>query len=626
VAPLRALGAARLVAVCSIAATYWLELQAMASGYGLRVTSDTPTYIAVLRDLALHPFHPQSPLLAAPNAQTSHASPDLQALGFVWRWIAPNRSLVDPVAAYHLLAAWGLVVTALLLHATFTWTRGLVGRYAAWISIPVLLTLFGPANVIWAGDFSFHGLLYDSYYSQTLGAALLLYALHLTPRARTWRQHAACTGLVATLLLVHPFTGVVFLGLTTLRAAGTAWRDRAWDVRTSIVLAGGFGLGCLWPAYSLSAAMTVFGLGGWELVGISLVVPWAIAHRPARLPLASPIARSGRGVARRGRATAAVLSDSKPILTALAIAGLAIVIAVAAREWWLLSHPLRLPSGTVYYRSAIYWDTDLLRWPLLFAAGSVGAVGLLRLAGRGASLPGVWFAAFFTAGLLGALGMAVPLWYRLLLFCQFPLALGTAIVLAELRPSVTRLTVTAGLAASAVLRLAFLLLTAQAVTLWGASWQPEGYSLGKYIPADRPGLVAADPYAGYYIPAATGHKTLIVSPGHVGSPAEQRVADRGYLLLHQLYSSPRWRAAIRRMWRMDVRYVVVDHNVSLDAPTLEQFVAQPSAQWTTWWQREHLGWYFAHLNLLGHVVANTPQYVIYRLDRAKVERIAGGIG
>ena len=128
------------------------------------------------------------------GVQTSHATPDMEALAYIWKQTSPGRSLVDPVAAYHLLALWGMVVTVLVAHSLFLWVRGLAGSKAAWISIPVLLGLFGPANVIWAGDLSFHGFLYGSYFSQTFAAALLLYALHFVPAASSrLRAAIACT-------------------------------------------------------------------------------------------------------------------------------------------------------------------------------------------------------------------------------------------------------------------------------------------------------------------------------------------------------------------------------------------------------------------------------------------------
>ena len=37
-----------------------------------------------------------------------------------------------------------------------------------------------------------------------------------------------------------------------------------------------------------------------------------------------------------------------------------------------------------------------------------------------------------------------------------------------------------------------------------------------------------------------------------------------------------------------------------------------------------LGQYFARLNLLGHVIADTPQYAIYKLDAGKVRWQVGG--
>ena len=40
-----------------------LQLWARSTDYGLRVTSDTPTFLALIPDLADRPFEPQSPFL-----------------------------------------------------------------------------------------------------------------------------------------------------------------------------------------------------------------------------------------------------------------------------------------------------------------------------------------------------------------------------------------------------------------------------------------------------------------------------------------------------------------------------------------------------------------------------------
>ncbi len=598
---------ARLTAVTALAGTVILELQAMANGYGLRVTSDTPTYLALLRTVALHPLASVSPFLSVSGVESSHATPDMEILALVWRAISPTRSLVDPVAAYHLLALWGIVVTLLVAHALFLWVRGLAGSTAGWLSIPLLLGLFGPADVIWAGDLSFHGLLYGSYFSQTFAVALLLYALRFVPRASTRRAQAAAVLLVTLLFLVHPFTGVLFVFLASCQAAGWAWQRKPGWRRAPAITAVAFVLGCTWPAYALSPAMAVSGIGGWALIGLAALFPLA-AFR------AGKVARARRLVERLPRLRLG-LTRSRVAL-ALALSGVLIVCLVAGWEEWLATRPITDPLRPTNHL-AVYWDDRLIRWPLLLGAGLVGVSGLAYLSRSKSRLPAFWFGVCFCAGLAGAAGLPIPLWNRLLLFCQLPLAAGTAVVLTRARLSIKAIVV-AGFVASAVFRICFLYYAPATVTYYPQFWVPAGYSLGSQIAPGTFGVVAADPYTSYYIPGATGHPTLLISKSHVGSEPELAAATEGYALLHQLYVGRAWQQSARELWRRGVRYVVVDHRITLADPTLAQFSGDPNPLWQTEAQRRQLGAYFHRLNLLGHVVADTPQYAVYRLDSAKV--------
>jgi hypothetical protein len=69
--------------------------------------------------------------------------------------------------------------------------------------------------------------------------------------------------------------------------------------------------------------------------------------------------------------------------------------------------------------------------------------------------------------------------------------------------------------------------------------------------------------------------------------------------------------------------VVVDHRVTLADPTLEQFSGDQNPLWRTAAQRAQLGRYFSRLNLLGHLVVDTPQYAVFALDAEKVRWEAG---
>jgi hypothetical protein len=608
-----ALSVARLGACLAVAGTLLLELQAMVNGYGLRVTSDTPTYLALLRAVALHPFQSVSPFMSVTGVETSHATPDMQVLALVWRQISPTKSLIAPVAAYHLLAVWGMVVTLLVAHALFTWVRGFAGSTAAWIAVPVLLGLFGPANIIWAGDLSFHGFLYGSYFSQTFAVALLLYALHFVPKADSRAEQAGAVALVALLLLVHPFTGVLFVFLSTCQSAARAWlRHSNWD-RVPWTLGLAFVVGLAWPSYSLSAAMTVGGLSGTTIVIIAAITPAVAFHAGGlfrSIDLDLPRFRL--------RPAGPRLQPAVPIL---ALVGVIVVCAVADWEEWLATRPITDPLVRTNHL-AIYWDDRLVRWPMMFGAGLVGLAGLSYLARGRARLPAFWFASCFAVGFAGALGMSIPLWNRILLFCQLPLAAGTAVVLVRAHWHV-RSIVIAGFVASATVRLLFLFYSPSTVTYYTATWVPAGYTLGALITPTTTGVVAADPYTSYYVPGATAHPTLLISKSHVGSPPELRAASTGYALLHRLYVGHRWKQAMRELWHRRVRYVIVDHRVVLADPTLAQFSSNPKPIWQTQRQRRQLGRYFARLNLLGNVVADTPQYVIYKLDPRKVRRQVG---
>ncbi len=380
----------RPVVVTCVAGLFALELWALRVSYGLRVTSDTPTFLALLREMALHPFHRVSPFVPGAGLETSHATPYMQALAWLWGFVAPHdrsgAALPDPVAAYRLLALAGLVVTAALLHATFLWARRCAGTRAAWISLPIMLLLFGPAHVIWAGDLSLNGFLYASFYPQTLALALLLYTLVLVAGDATLISISAGILAVAATMVVHPFTGVLLALLLSVEGTlRTFRREGNWFV-PSVTLVGGYALAAPWPAYSLDHALAAAGPNGRTLVLGCAILPvfwWLSTWAAAKLGLAR-------------RATEGDLkadTDAGDALTVrFALGGLTLVLFLAAWQVWLLRQPF--PDPLVHSnRLALYWVEDRWRWPLMFGAGAVGLLGLMRLARRGTALPALWFAA-----------------------------------------------------------------------------------------------------------------------------------------------------------------------------------------------------------------------------------------
>jgi hypothetical protein len=576
-----------------------LTLWARSVDYALRVTSDTPTFVALVTDMADAPFAPQSPFLAG-GGGTQHATPYMQALAFIWALVGGTAD--SPVAIARFLALIGIVVFAFALWCVFLYVRGLAGSTAAWISLPVLLAIFGPPHVIWASDLSLHGALYAGFFPQTLAIATTLLTLRVLERRSRLSLAAAC-GLATTTMLVHPFTGVLLAVLATAESCRlAAHRDRR-AVRAPIALASGFLIGTLWPAYSLDRAFAETGLRGVFFIGLCVAAPAVALGVAPVLASARPIRSVSALIAWFGTSSAALR---------LAVVGAISTGLIALWEWTLVMSP---PEESA--RLAIYWVDGRWRWPLLLVTGAVGLAGLARLARRGRIVPAVWFAGCFAVGTLGAIGLPLPVWYRFLLLCQVPLAVGVATVVAESRRDIR---VVAIVAATVVVSLGMkgvtLLDTPAKVSYFGQSLQPV-WSLGRDIPPG-PGLVATDPATAYFIPATTGRRVLTVDKGHVSSRAELARAADGYRLLRRFYAGgDGWWAAAQEMWRRGVRYVVVSKQTTLEPRTLEDFIWQ-TARLRTAAQRRALGNYFYENNRVGTLVFDSPDFAIFRMDRQKL--------
>ena len=586
-----------------------LQLWARATDYGLRVTSDTPTFLALIPDMADRPFEQQSPFLADESVTTPHAEPYTQALAFLWKAVRASDTARDPVELGRLLALVGIAVMFFVLFAVFAYTRSVVGRYEAWIAVPALLAVFGPANVIWASDLSLHGFLYAGWFPQNVALGFLLFTL----LALDWRRSASLpvtVVLAATTMTVHPFTGVLLSLLVAARGSQLAIQgDPRWR-HASYALIGGFLLGSFWPAYSLSHAMAETGLPGGLFVALAAAAPLA----------AMGLARSrlGRRSIAIGHTVARQLS-SRSRAHWLAFGGFFIVVALALWSAYLAHRPPSDPLITTN-RLSTYWVEDRWRWPLMLAAGAIGIYGLARLAQRGRIVPAVWFAGCFAVGTIGALGslagIQIPIWYRFLLATQIPLAVGIAAAIRGLPRRSTRY-----VAAAAGFAIVFKTLTLVGLppthTYFGTDIQ-EVYGLGRVIP---PGdsLVATDPRTAYYIPGATGRRVLTVTKAHVGSPAELAAATTGYAVLHEFWAGgPTWWQAAQRMWDQGVRWIVIEKSTLLAAPTLEEFSTGPSPLVHPGPQREQLGNYFYENNRVGRIVFDSDSYAVYRLDQARL--------
>jgi hypothetical protein len=596
------------VVILLLAGLVALQLWARSTDYGLRVTSDTPTFLALIPDMAERPFERQSPFLADDGVASPHAEPYMQALAFLWRAVGTDDTR-DPIALVRLMSLVGIGVTFFVLFAVFAYARSIVGRYEAWIAVPALLALFGPANVIWASDLSLHGFLYASWFPQNVAIGFMLFAL----LALDWRRRASLPttiALTALTMTIHPFTGVLLCLLFAVRGSQLAVKsDDRWR-HASYALVAGFTLGSLWPAYSLSDAMSETGLRGGVFVALAAGAP-LLAGSLAESRLMQRSVAAGEWFARR--------VSPRSWAHGLAVAGFLVVVTLGFWAAVLAHRPPSDPLVTTN-RLSTYWVEDRWRWPLMLAAGAVGIYGLARLARKGRIVPAAWFVGCFALGTIGAFGslagIQIPIWYRFLLAAQIPLAVGMAAAIPGLAPRITRY-----VAAAAGFALAFKTLTLVGLppthTYFGTDIQ-EAYSLGKVIPPG-PGLVATDPRTAYYIPGATGRRVLTVTKAHVGSPRELAAAEQGYVMLHDFWAGgPAWWQTAQEMWEQGVRWIVVEKSTLLSAPTLEEFSTGPSPLVHAGREREQLGNYYYENNRLGTLVSDGESYVVYRLDPRKL--------
>ena len=607
-ARLRAWWSARIYGVAylgifAVSEVLLFEWIAARTRYGLRVVSDTPTYVALLRTMAQHPFAPPASVLASPGRfNVAHATPDLQLEALVWRVLANfgviPHNMVDLLAAYNLLAVKGAIVTVVLFHALFLWIRRLAGRRVAWIGISILPLMWGPALIICPGDLSLHGFLYSSYLSEMLGTALLLYALLALQNSFNYRYTVVASIAVGATMVTHPFTGLRLAVLASALACYSAARGKEWRM-APIALAAGFALASLWPMYNLSSAMWIGGFSGRELMAVLVTAPI--------------LARLGRRAIPRIRVP---VIEGEKLAWLLALFGLVLVVGVAAREIDLFPHhdpnyPLVLTN-----RTSLYWVTTIGRWPFLLGAAMVGVAGLIRLARRGAQLPVMWFAGCYAIGLIGALGiLPIPLWHRFLLFTQIPLALGVAIVIVESRPRLRRFVV-ATMIASTLFAMGTLVSVGPRITYFGSGLQ-SAYELDRLVPPASDTIIASDPQTEYYL-LVTGNRIFTITQWHVDTQAEGEIAAHNYTLLHRLYAAENWRHAAQRMYNRGVRYIVINTTISLNRATLTEFSSPSPPLPRTAADRLRLSNYSNRVSEISTHVGNWQEFGIYRLDPARL--------
>jgi hypothetical protein len=93
------------------------------------------------------------------------------------------------------------------------------------------------------------------------------------------------------------------------------------------------------------------------------------------------------------------------------------------------------------------------------------------------------------------------------------------------------------------------------------------------------------------------------------------------VLIHRVYVGDRWRAAARQMWKLGVRYVVVNRGFRIQAPTVDAFSSFDTPYIVRdWAQLAEVDAYMHRLSLIARPVGRRVEYFVYRLDRRRLFR------
>jgi hypothetical protein len=259
---------------------------------------------------------------------------------------------------------------------------------------------------------------------------------------------------------------------------------------------------------------------------------------------------------------------------------------------------------------------------LLFAPAAAGIGGLVRLARRGSAAPLLWGLGCLGIGVVGALGLPFPLWHRFVLFAQIPLAIGTAVILRDAARLLTSRLVTATLVGSAAFALATLVFMPSNVTYFGTRLQA-GWRIGHFVPVGTGTVVASDPATEYFV-LPLGDRVLTMTTWHINDRSELPPARSGYALMHRLYTGGGWRKAAQRMWKLGVRYVVVNRGFRMNAPTLDAFSSFNAPYIVrNWDQQAEVVAYMRRLGTIANNVGSDDELHVYRLDRKRVFGLPG---
>lgn len=210
--------------------------------YKLYIYSDGPFHLSAIREMARN-YSPRSPIIHIEGKPDRHYNVSVLLQSILYRLTGDIHKTVLISGSLFVFLFLGSLAT-------------LASRYTKKqmeLSLVLMSSLFlwGPLHIVWAGVFSFTGLMINGFSSQTPGYAFLLIALFISGlKEQSTRLYFANAVLMAMCLVQHMLTGAILIFLYYLMKTDECATTGHYRPRDFLILLIVIPLYLLWPFYS----------------------------------------------------------------------------------------------------------------------------------------------------------------------------------------------------------------------------------------------------------------------------------------------------------------------------------------------------------------------------------------
>lgn len=244
---------ALIVGLCFIALNYPFSFYAL---------SDGPFHLAAIRTFSFDAYT-VSPILKLPGISDHHYNISILFQKALYLLTGDMRTTILLSGAVFIVAfLWSFILLA---------SRYCRDPREIVLTLISLLFLSGPISIIWAGAYSFSGLMMNGFYPQTFAYALFCIGMYFASSGeQNHKTKAALLLLVFATLVQHILTGIVFLFSYYLLLVYRYISQKHYDLTMILLPIPGALLYLAWPYYPT----TIFIADIWP--SLWTLLPWII--------------------------------------------------------------------------------------------------------------------------------------------------------------------------------------------------------------------------------------------------------------------------------------------------------------------------------------------------------------